>query len=177
MIEVSSDKLEHARKSLAGIPGGLERATWSALNRVGEGLKTDAVKETKQRYYLTASEIRKHLLLKKTRGGISSVSLIATGRRKPISEYKVQGGKKPNVAVKTDGMKTLRTGFFLNKDGQKIVMYLPQGQGGPPMPVISPSVPQTIANKETRAIMEQQARERFEKRLGHEILRLLGASK
>jgi hypothetical protein len=56
-------------------------------------------------------------------------------------------------------------------------MFLPQGEGKPAMPVISPSAPQAIANKETRAIMEKQAHERFEKRLDHEILRLTGAFK
>jgi hypothetical protein len=74
-------------------------------------------------------------------------------------------------------MKTLKTGFIIDNDGQKTVMYLPQGQGGPKMPVISPSVPQAIANKETRSVMEKQAHERFEKRLDHEINRLMGAFK
>jgi hypothetical protein len=178
MIHVSSEKLEHARISLAGIPGGAQRAVKSALHRVADGLKTDAVKETKQRYHLLPGEIRRHLLLKKAAGANQSVSLIATGRRKPISEYKAQGrGKSLRVAVRTTGLKTLRTGFVSDKNGRKTVMYLPQGQGRPAMPVISPSVPQAIANKETRSIMEKQAHERFEKRLDHEILRLLGAFK
>jgi hypothetical protein len=61
IIQVSSEKLEHARISLAAIPGGAQRAVKSALHRVGDGLKTDAVKETKQRYHLLPGEIRKHL--------------------------------------------------------------------------------------------------------------------
>ncbi|MDR1509229.1 MAG: hypothetical protein LBS53_06285 [Synergistaceae bacterium] len=150
----------------------------SALHRVGDGLKTDAVKETKQRYHLLPGEIRKHLLLKKAAGVNQSVSLVSTGRRKPIPEYKAQGeGKSLRVAVRTTGMKTLKTGFIADKDGRKTIMFLPQGQGNPAMPVISPSVPQAIANKETRSMMEKQAHERFEKRLDHEILRLLGAFK
>jgi hypothetical protein len=178
MISVSSEKLEHARISLAAIPKGVEKATWSALNRVGEGLKTDAVKETKQRYHLSPSEIRKHLLLKKTRSENPSVALVATGQRKPISGYKVQGrGKSFEVAVRTNGMKTLKTGFIVDRGGKKTVMFLPQGSGNPAMPVISPSVPQTVANKETRVVMQKQAHERFEKRLDHEITRLLGAFK
>jgi hypothetical protein len=178
MISVSSAKLEHAQKALAGIPKGVEKATWSALNRVGDGLKTDSVKETKQRYHLSPSEIRKHLLLKKTQGNNPSVALVATGRRKPISEYKVQGKSRDfRVSVRTGGMKTLKTGFIVDRGGKKVVMFLPQGEGKTAMPVISPSVPQAIANKETRAVMEKQAQERFEKRLDHEILRMLGALK
>jgi hypothetical protein len=123
MISVSSDKLEHARIALAGIPKGVENATWHALNRVADGLKTDAVKETKQRYHLSPSEIRKHLLIKKTQGENPAVALVATGRRKPISEYKVQGKAKDfKVAVRTGSMKTLKTGFISDKSGKKTVM-------------------------------------------------------
>jgi hypothetical protein len=108
----------------------------------------------------------------------SQVSLTVTGRRKPISEYKVQGKAKDfKVAVRTGGTKTLRTGFIVDRDGKKTVMYLPQGEGTKAMPVISPSVPQAVGNKETRKVMENQAHERFEKRLDHEINRLLGAFK
>ncbi|MDR1621498.1 MAG: hypothetical protein LBS00_03880, partial [Synergistaceae bacterium] len=78
MVSVSSEKLEHARIALAGMPKGVERAAWSALNRVADGLKTDAVKETKQRYHLLPAEIRKHLLLKKTQGENPAVALVAT---------------------------------------------------------------------------------------------------
>ncbi|MDR3230261.1 MAG: phage tail protein [Synergistaceae bacterium] len=178
LINVSSDKLEHAQKALAGIPGGVEKATKNALHRVGDGLRSDAVNETKQKYHLLPGEIRKHLLLKKATGANQSVSLTATGSRKKLSEYKVTGrGEDIEVAVKKDGMKKLKTGFLMDKGGRKVVYWRPAGENTPAMPVISPSVPQVIKNKETVATMQKQAHERFEKRLDHEILRLMGAFK
>ena len=175
MIQVSSAKLEHARISLAAIPGGLENAVKLTLGRVGEGLKTDAVQETKRKYHLLPKEIRSHMVYKRTK---SEVSLTVTGKRKPISEYKVQGKAEDlKVAVRTDGMKTLKTGFLIDRDGKKTVMYLPQGEGTKAMPVISPSVPQAVGNKETQKVMKKQAHERFEKRLDHEIKRYLGVLK
>ncbi|MDR1978559.1 MAG: hypothetical protein LBQ42_07480 [Synergistaceae bacterium] len=173
MVTVSSETLEYAQKSLAGVPGGVQKAVKEALYRAGDKMKTDAVQETKQKYHLLPGEIRKHLLFKKAAGVNMSVSLLATGRRKPISEYKVQGkGKDLRVAVRTGGMKTLKTGFLVDGNGKKTAMWLPKGEGTPAMPVISPSVPQAIAHKETRATMEKQARERFETRLRQNVTRI-----
>ena len=41
--------------------------------------------------------------------------------------------------------------------------------------VVSPSIPQIVKNKETVTVVEKRAREVFEKRLEHEVMRFLGA--
>ena len=175
VVHVSSEKLEHAQKALAGIPGGAERVVKEALYRTGDGLKTDAVNETKKKYHLLPSEIRRHLLFKKSGiGGFSSVTLTAQGSRKLLTEYRVTGREKNvKVAVKRDGMKTLKTGFLADKNGRKVVMWRPAGDRGPIKRVTSPSVPQVLKNKETVETMQKQAQERFEKRLDSNILRML----
>lgn len=175
-LNISCAEVEHAHRALVGIPGGAQRAIKSSLHRVGDGLKTDAVNETKRKYHLSPSEIRKHLFLKKANGANQSVSLTAFGNRKRIGDYRVTGqGKNLRVAVRANGMKRLRTGFVINKDGKKIVLWKPSGQDGPARTVFTASVPQLLANKETVRAIKKGASDRFQKRLDHEILRLMGA--
>jgi hypothetical protein len=71
-------------------------------------------------------------------------------------------------------MKKLRTGFLADNKGRTIVWNIPDG-ADKPRPVFGPSIPQAIRNKGTVATIKEQARERFTKRLDHEVLRLLGA--
>ena len=176
VVRISSEKLEQAQKILAGIPGRTDRVVKEALYRAGNGLKTDAVSETKSKYHISASEIRKYLFFKKGGSvGYHSVTLSAQGPRKILTDYKVTGSKQNiKVAVKQNGMKTLRTGFLImDRDGKKVVMWRPAGDSGPAMRVMSPSVPQLVKNKETMAEMQKQAQERFERRLDSNILRML----
>ena len=179
MVFITSDKLEHAQKILSAIPGAMNKAVKSALHRVGDGLKTDAVKETTNKYFLSASDIRRHLVFKKASGPNATVSLIATGGRRDISEYKISGaGKNLQVAVKKTGMKKLRTGFLSPNakdiNGKPIVLWRPKGEI---KGVKTLSVPQAIGNKDTVQAVKEGALGRLEKRLDHEILRVLGAFK
>ncbi|MDR2523679.1 MAG: hypothetical protein LBC93_08290 [Synergistaceae bacterium] len=179
MIKVSDKGLEDAQKRLYGCKYGAERAVKDALYRAGTGLKTDAVSETKKRYHLSAARIREALLFKKGGGGagLHSVTLTARGGRKPITDYKVTGrGEAIQAAVKTDGMKTLKSGFLADKDGKKVVLWRPQGHAGPVRAVMSPAVPQAVKNKDTAAAVEKGARERFAKRLDDNINRMLKGS-
>ena len=54
-------QIQSLKTSLSAIPNSAERAIKSALHRVGEGMKTDVVRETKRRYHLLPGEIRRHL--------------------------------------------------------------------------------------------------------------------
>ncbi len=66
----------------------------------------------------------------------------------------------------------MRKVFFV-KRGDRYVPYIREVSGDA-NPVISPSIPQIVKNRETVAEAEAGASERFRKRLDHEILRLLG---
>jgi hypothetical protein len=178
VINVSGKGLEDAQKRLSGYKYGAERAVRDALYRAGTGLKTDAASETKKRYHLAAARIRETLFFKKGGGaGFHSVTLTAKGKRKSITDYKVTGrGETIQVAVKTDGMKTLKSGFLADKDGKKVALWRPKGAAGPVRAVMSSAVPQAMKNKDTAAAVEKGARERFAKRLDDNINRMLKGS-
>ncbi len=177
MITIDGAQVERARGALAGIDNGFSKAMATSLNRASEGFITDAVRGTTGRYHVKASEVRKHLALKRAGGGHLSAMINARGRRKSISEYKLTPAgptpgrrKELKGAVKKDGLKALRGAFFVR--GKPFIR-----DGSGLKPIISPSVPQIVKNKETVTEAEKGASMRFRKQLDHEILRLMGVFK
>lgn len=179
-VSISAEALERANAALKHINGAFPKAVASATNRTLEGMRTDAVNETKGRYFAKPGEIRKTLTLKRASTGNLGGAMVSRGGRKSLAEYRLtpskpSKGKTIMGAVKQGGMKSLGDAFLINRGGK----YRPYRRTGPGRrdiePLISPAIPQIIKNEETVKVMEQGAAERFEKRLDHEVLRLLGA--
>jgi hypothetical protein len=182
--------VEKARENLQNSKVLTKRAVKEALHRVGAGMKTDAVKETTRKYFLSASDIRKHMLYRKISGDKLSVELIVKGARRDISEYKVTGkGKNLLVAVKRTGMKKLRTGYLstpdsdkgrkqiTDKNGRPVVLWRPMGEGQDPVKRVKTlSIPQAVRNEETVKTIIANAHERFEKRLDQNVDRMIRGS-
>ena len=181
-ITVSAPALERANNALRRISGAFPRAVANATNRTLEGLRTDAVSETKDRYFVKAGDVRKTLTLKKANSANMAGVMLSRGARKSLAEYKLtptapRKGRQAALkgAVKRDGLKSLGNAFLVRRGG-KYRPYIRTSSGRWGIePLISPAIPQIIKNEEAVKLMEQKAGQRFEKRLDHEVLRLLGA--
>ena len=64
-IGISTEGIERANAVLKHIKGAFPRVLASTTNRVLEGMRTDIVAETKERYFVKPSEIRKTISLKR----------------------------------------------------------------------------------------------------------------
>lgn len=179
-ISISTEGLERANKALAHINGGFPRAVSATVNRVLEGMRTDAVNETKARYYAKPGDIRKTITLKTTKSASNfQGAMISRGTRKSLADYKLtprtpkKGMKGLEGAVKNEGLKQIKSGFLLKQKGSyKPYIRTSSGKWGIE-PLISPAIPQILKNEETVKIIEEKAAERFEKRLNHEVMRML----
>ena len=178
-ISISAEGLERANSALKHINGAFPRAISSTVNRVLEGMRTDVIAGTKSRYFVKPSDIRKTITLKKTSSGNLSGTMISKGSRKSLADYRLipkapkKGMRGLQGAVKQDGMKNISEGFLVKRGG-KYKPYLRTGLGKWSIQsIISPAIPQIIKNDETVKIMEENASERFEKRLDHEVMRIL----
>lgn len=177
-IQISGDDggLERAERMLAGIPGGATRAVVSALNRASQTGRTTAVRQVTQRYTLKAGFVRNEIHLEKA----SSSNLVAgiknSGKPLPLSAYLYKPKKDTTgrnrqqvyVSVKKDGMKPLARGFVW---GERVMQRAEKGRRitrvtGPALPVI-------LNNEQIRYAIEDAMTETFDKRLEHEISRLL----
>lgn len=185
MIKVSEEGLARANAALQRVPGAFPRAVASAANRAADGMRTDAVRETKEKYFVKAGDVRKTITFRKATAGSMIAEMISRGKRKGLREYKLspaspRRGQRPQLkgAVKrSGGLKPLGPAFLVRR-GSGYVPFYRTGKGRWSMEgLVSPSIPQIVKNKETVKVIETKGAERFEKRLDHEVLRLLGVTR
>lgn len=187
-IQIANNALERANISLRRILSDCPKAVARAVNRTMDGMRTDAVRETTQKYFVKAKEVRSSITFRKATAGNLMGAMVSRGRRHSLADYQMmpktpKPGKRTPIkgAVKREGgLKSLR-GFLVKRSGGKYFPFYRTGydpssrQHGGIKSYISPSMPQIIKNEETIRAMERGAEERFSKRLDHEIMQLLGA--
>ena len=176
-ITATSEQIEKAMQMLESIPGSAEKALSLALNRSLEATKTEAVRAASQEYTAKQKSIRPLIKLKKSGAKSPEAEISSVGRRINTMEFKVApktdttGNKrKPiRVQVKKGGGATLTRSFV--HDGR---VFTRIGSTGKHIrPLYSPAVPQMLNNEHVVERTEKKAVETVEKRLDHEVGRIL----
>ncbi len=182
-IQISDTALERANSALKKILEDSPRAIARAVNRTMDGLRTDAVRETTQKYFVKAKDVRASISFRKANPGSLMGAMVSKGKRHSLADYQLTPSK-PRLgrpmplkgAVKREGgLKPLGPAFLVKRSGGRYFPFYRIGKGKWKMnSLISPSIPQIIKNEETVKAMEQGAEERFRTRLDHEVMQLLG---
>lgn len=187
-FQIANSGLTQAIHELGKIQKVLPNAIARAVNRTMDGMRTDAVRGTTARYFVKGKDVRASILFRKATGGNLMGAMVSKGKRHSLADYKLtpsapSPGKRPNIkgaVKKAGGLKPLHHAFLVKRAGGRYFPYYRIGydsgnrQRAEIRSYISPSMPQIIKNEETVREMELGARERFEKRLNHEIMHLLG---
>ncbi|MCM1275463.1 MAG: phage tail protein [Lachnospiraceae bacterium] len=99
------EAVSRAEKLLAGISGGVEKAVRSALPRAASSLRSEAVKEIRKKYDISAENIRaRHSVsVKYTYGANNSATVRFSGKKIPLHRY---NGTSP-VNPEYDSSKTV----------------------------------------------------------------------
>ena len=188
-LQISDEALTRANRALRQIFTQSPLAVARAVNRTMDGLRTDAVSETHKKYFVSAKDVRASLSFRKATAGNLMGAMVSKGKRHSLADYKLTPntptpGKRPSVkgaVKKAGGLKPLSRAFLVKRAGGRYFPYYRIGydsgnrQRAEIRSYISPSMPQIVKNEETVRVMEQGAAERFEKRLTHEFMRLVGA--
>ena len=181
IISISNEKIQESERLLRNFgTNAFPRALSLAINRVIEGVRTDATNELKTLYYAKSSDIRSTITLKKSSAANLEAVMTSKGSRKNLSDYFISP-KTPrknmqgiNAAVKRDGIKRIGNAFLIRRGGKyKPYVRTSSGKWGIE-PIISPAIPQIMKNPEIVKAIEAKAAERFDKRLTHEVSRILG---
>lgn len=186
-IQISDEVLARANTALKQIQVKFPQALARAVNRTMDGMRTDAVSETHQKYFVSAKDVRASIGFRKASAGNLMGAMVSKGKRHSLADYQLspsapRKGKKPQLkgAVKREGgLKPLGPAFLVRRAGGRYFPFIRIGgsQGKRYKNIrslISPSMPQLIKNKETVRAMEEGAEERFGKRIDHEISLMLG---
>lgn len=173
--------LDRATKLLAGIPGGVQKAAESALNRAATSGRAGAAKEVGKDYTLKAADFKKYTKssqhVKKT-GDEISVGINFRGFHVPLIRFNPKltssGLYKVQVRRSSTGA-TLKHVFRATMSSGHIGLF--QRSGTSRLPIeqkMGPSVPQMMrVNQNLADSVGNNVRIVFEERMEHEITAIL----
>lgn len=176
-IEIKSDAIEKAQKYLAGVPKGFETAMSRSLNRALQEGRTAAVRETTKQYTVKARDVRPTFKMQRASRGNLEASLESKGGRLPLSTFTHRpttdttgaNRRQVRVSVKKGGLKPLGQAFVHNG---RILQRLGR-TSYPVQQKFGPSIPSMLDNDEVVDKVVETMGKSVEKRLEHEVGRLL----
>ncbi len=177
---VGSENIDRINKILAGIPGGAFKVTYAALKRAGDTAKTKAGQFAAAEYTINKGTFMRNVTEKvRTEGGsggVASMSVSFAGTVLPLLEFSTRysrGGQLTTQVKRNGGAATLQHAFAEKVFGPIAVF---ERVGSPRFPVeqkFGPSTGHMMQNEDVVEKMDETIRDTFDKRVEHEILRVL----
>lgn len=186
LLEVKYDtaQMKRIETVLAHIPNGVAKASVNAINRALVAGRAAASKNVRNIYTISAEKVKRTISLKNASMSGVSGSLESRGagiglmhfKHRPTTDTTGKKRRAVAVTVKKGQTKRLATGFVSSKLGGNI--FTRDGRKRLPIKrAVSVSVPQMMENAEVREPMMNRMQEIMEKRLDHEVNRILGKGK
>lgn len=180
MIEISIEQIDRINKLLSGVQNGPQRVLHNAVNRGLNKAKTQAAKEASAIFVLSQSQIKSYAKInqKNASPGNNIIGQISfSGNMIPIYKFKVSGkggkGSSVKVHVKRGGGGTLLHAFIRNLGHGTNVLERRTSQRNSSETIFGPSAAHMIGHAEVVPQIEEEVQEVVNKRIEHEIERLL----
>lgn len=193
------DSIDRANKVLAGIPDGVRKAIQAAMPRAVSHLRKQSTERIQERYAISASNIRtnENVTVSYQAGDGLVANVRFAGSKIPLYRYDGTSPKKPSYdrsklvrGLTSDGWKMLPTGkpasaheltgtspqlfehaFVATMSNGHTGIFERNGAGI--SEIMGSSVAQMVGNEEVAQKLVQDASDKFEERMDHEISRLL----
>ena len=181
IVDVVEDSLDKATRLLAGINGGVYKAVGSALSRAAATGKTAAKQPVTKEYTISQSEFLAQTrdinhFVRESDGGIS-VAFGFRGNVIPLTKFKTSINSSGQVVtqVKRSGAaETLNRAFSAQMGGHRGIYERTSPSRFPVEELYGPATPQMMySNEDVLDAIEQKMADTYEKRIDHEILRIL----
>lgn len=184
VITIDEGKIKEVEKELGQYQSKARLALSRALNRAASNAKTNASKKVREKYVIKAKDINSTITISKASSGNLNASVRSSGERIPLIKFKVSPSsprpKKPpkvlRVEVKKGGLKDLIGAFVANVNGNKVFKRT-TSKRLPIQQLYGPAVPQMMGNQSVTEFITTEAKKTFDKRLDHEIQRIMGGNK
>lgn len=178
--EVGDKTVDRVNKLLAGIPGGVFKATSSALKRAGDTAKTKAGQFAAAQYTINKGTFMRNTNMKSHIsggvGGVATMSISFAGNVLPLLTFNTKysrDGRVQTQVKRNGGATSLEHAFVASIYGPAAVF---ERVGAPRFPVeqkFGPSTGHMMQNDEVIKQMDETIRTTYEARVEHEILRVL----
>ncbi len=178
---IAEESFGRAEALLNGIPGGVYKAVGSALTRAASVGKTEAKRAVAQEYTISPSDFlqRTQNINHFVRGGNGSVEVVFGFAGYPIPllhfQMSIDSEGRPVAHVKRSNTpEVLRHAFRANVGGHRGIYERMGAERFPTRQLYGPATTQMMySNEEVLDAIEEKMAETFEKRIDHEILRVL----
>lgn len=178
--EVGANSLDRVNKILAGVPGGIWKASYSALKRAGDTAKTRAGQFAAAEYTINKGDFMRNVNQKShitsQAGSLVSMSISYAGNVLPLLTFNTKFSRNGllQTQVKRGGASTVLEHAFAARVFGPIGVY--ERLGSERFPVeqkYGPSTTHMMQNETVVEKMDKTVRDTFEQRLEHEITRVL----
>lgn len=180
-VDIAEDSLDKATRLLAGVSGGVYKAVGSALTRAAAAGRTVAKQPITKEYTISQSEFLAQTrdinhFVRESDGGISVVFGFR-GNVIPLTKFKTSINSSGQVVtqVKRSGAaETLNRAFSAQMGGHRGIYERTSPSRFPVEELYGPATPQMMySNEDVLDEIEQKMADTYEKRIDHEILRVL----
>lgn len=180
-VDIAEDSLDRVTKLLAGISGGVYKAVGSALTRAAAAGRTAAKQPVTREYSISQSEFLSQTrninhFVRDTGGGLSVVFGFR-GNVIPLMKFNTRVNNSGQVVtqVKRSGAAaTMDRAFTAQMGGHRGVYERLGVKRFPVEELYGPATPQMMySNEDVMDEIEDKMAETYEKRIDHEILRVL----
>ncbi|MBP1924596.1 hypothetical protein J2Z76_000449 [Sedimentibacter acidaminivorans] len=178
-IDVDERMINDVQDKLGGFHKRAPGAISNALNRAATNVNSNIKKEVRKEYNIKSQDIGETLAKTKATKGSLRAEVKSSGRSVPLDRFKVspmtvnpKRKSQIKIGVKKDGLKTVMGAFVADVSGKKVFQRSSKSRL-PIKKLFGPSVPQMLENENVKEIIETEGHETFNKRLEHEIDRIL----
>ena len=180
-VDVVEEGIPRVQKILAGINGGWQKAVGSAITRAASAGKTEAKKAVTSEYLISQGTFLRNTrninnFQRDSEGGIS-VNFGFAGHVIPLMQFSTSVSRSGRVTtqVKKSGAREALNNAFKATMGAHVGIYERIGPDRFPVrELYGPATPQMMySNEEVFDRIEDKMVGEYEKRIDHEILRLM----
>ena len=193
MLQVSIDSnIDEIEKKLSEITDRSRLVMMRAMNRTARNIATTTKREVASRYFVKQKQVADTLKISKASKSNLEVAVVSKGEkfkvspREPVkiisreertpkvykAAVKKAGGLKPLYGERVSG-KQSKPFFATTKKGTQGIFFRSRGKAYPIKQVMGPAIPQIIDNKEIMENIMKKANETLEKRIEHELSRVM----
>lgn len=181
MIEITSETIERTQALLAGIPKGAERAFSAAINRGLSHTKTQAFKQVKKVYAVKQGALNEATTTRVQKASTGNLAgyVSFSGVKIPLYKFQVTPktpgtGKKVRAAAMKGGGATFDSAFIAKmRSGHIGIFERITSKRLPIEEKMGLSAAQMVQNEVIMDQLTQEAQEKVDERLKHEIDRIL----
>lgn len=198
MLQISIDSnIDEIEKKLSEITDRSRLVMMRAMNRTARNIATTTKREVASRYFVKQKQVADTLKISKASKSNLEVAVVSRGEKLELEKFKVSprepvkiisreertprvyraavkkaGGLKPLYGEKVSG-KQSKPFFAITKKGTQGIFFRSRSRAYPIKQVMGPAIPQIIDNKEAMENIMKNANETLQKRIEHELSRVM----